>query len=1385
MASWVVGKGSGSHGKIARYGPVLLVAVFMVASFGAASTVSGATSHPAVGSAGPAPASAAPSSAPTVPLSGTPTHATASGFPSAPTALTPPSTSGVHLGNFKIPGPHPAAWGPSGIPPGAQGALNAIHPPSSGAVGTPKSNNWSGSLCQGIYPGGPNGQQYYVGDCYGHDEPSIMFYSTLPGSGGNVSWNVTLPTDRSPTQNQTDLYVAIWFGMALYDPHGLWHQCFLELQFYPDQTWYNPGPMFPSLTVNGAWIGEAVAWEINATTGFEDPCFVEPLFLNGVPGPAFLNMTQGDQIGVQMKGWAGSTIGEQIFINDTTNGQKSNVVMYNRGQAAPLDPVYSTVSSQDNLEWGLGGQYPVSFSYETGHTWSPSINSNQYGGCNPGLPGSSIPTPCGTFDPGSWANDTLTPWLIHPPVFTNAAQHQVGGAQVAFEQDFGGIAQVDGLSGLGSCYGNDGASWCSYPWYSYSCGAGAFEFGATDYPGVSADFGKYTQFHYRYQNSPQGIGYSIPTNFTTPTCGGPSANLTVATTGGAGTVNFLSHWWGSGSTVDGLALGSYSINAVAPAGQFFGSWSSSGGVAVADANTSWTSVTISGDGTLTANFVGAPVTATVTFDDVGGAGNISVTTYNFSFAPLLSIGPNGHTATLAAGIYTIQAYPPVGYNFTYWTVAGATITAPGSTVSNGYPITNLIVSGGVAATVTAHYVASPSLCPITIASFGPGTMTLAALTATGGYYLPGGYSTVNTSFGLLPVGGYTLTLSAPAGWFYYGLGYGFPGVDLTDWVGEGTSSVSIPLALENGSSAYTFIEVFFTEKITFNDNPAAGGMVLGPTGAELSSGTSISSPGPYPFPGYIVAQPATGYVFSDWTNSTALLPFSNNTNINTRFLTGASGTITANYVAASGSTSLAFTVVDPAGGTLTFNGAPVTNGTTNSSVATGGVYFASVTVNAGYTFVGFSGSGGTTAAPAPWNPGIEVTTSSAGTLTATFAPAHVGISYVASSAVTVTAQVNGATMTNDLRQLLVPGTVYPLSITAAGYGFEMWTASPSITIANPTAKTTTFSFTGAGTIYALVIPLPSGVTAAPNPTEVGVSTTLSATYAVPGPHVYSWSALPPGCTSSNSLALTCTPTTSGTYSPVISLTQDGFTFPSAPGSVVVDGPLSATVSVDKSTIDVGQTATLTGALTAGIAPDSESWTGLPGGCTSSNVLVLTCTPTASGSFTVDFTGTDTVGASASSTVTLTVNPAVTAALQLSAATITQGGAITFTVTAGGGSGTYTYAYAGLPTGCAGTGPTLTCNPSVSGTFTVTVTVTDSLGGSATATKALTVNAPTSSGGTFLGLPASEGYALLAGIIVLVVALIVAAALVSRRRKQQPPMESTPYAGSPPSGGGSS
>ena len=105
-------------------------------------------------------------------------------------------------------------------------------------------------------------QDYYhaFGTYVGHDEPSVLYYSNVPGAGNHNQWQVTLPKDPPPSVKpgrswSFQLTPAFWFGMAMCDTQSYPEQvstctpdsdsnitsslaqhpgtAFMELQFYP------------------------------------------------------------------------------------------------------------------------------------------------------------------------------------------------------------------------------------------------------------------------------------------------------------------------------------------------------------------------------------------------------------------------------------------------------------------------------------------------------------------------------------------------------------------------------------------------------------------------------------------------------------------------------------------------------------------------------------------------------------------------------------------------------------------------------------------------------------------------------------------------------------------------------------------------------------------------------------------------------------------------------------------------------------------------------------------------------------------------------------------------------------------------------------------------
>src|SRR5579884_886483 len=86
----------------------------------------------------------------------------------------------------------------------------------------------SGTLCTEVYD---SEQVFGEGVYVGHDEPSTLFYSNVPGSGNRMRYELTLPKDPSYSNPMTpgksynfELHPEFWFGMALCDT-----------QSYPEQ----------------------------------------------------------------------------------------------------------------------------------------------------------------------------------------------------------------------------------------------------------------------------------------------------------------------------------------------------------------------------------------------------------------------------------------------------------------------------------------------------------------------------------------------------------------------------------------------------------------------------------------------------------------------------------------------------------------------------------------------------------------------------------------------------------------------------------------------------------------------------------------------------------------------------------------------------------------------------------------------------------------------------------------------------------------------------------------------------------------------------------------------------------------------------------------------
>ena len=310
-----------------------------------------------------------------------------------------------------------------------------------------------------------------------------------------MTWNATLPQDRSTTANQSDLYAAAWFGLVVSDPAAWLGQCYVELQLYPDFNWSSP-----TTTVAGDWSGAIVGWQIDPASGNVDTCYYSQLYKHGVPSDGPFSMREGDTFSVTLRGYASDPAGENVSITDTNSTAVSTANLFNTTGNFPLNPAYPTNEFQNALLWTSGGQLPITFGFEIGREGNPGgVANSTFQGCTPGpfSPSRADPsTPCPSYDPLSWVNDTMTPWEIGTPTFFSGSQLS-SPSEVDFSSTVAGGSSILSSSNE-TCLNRVGSSYCTYPWFGYSCTSSTFTFGATDYASESNDFGQAAEDrHYR------------------------------------------------------------------------------------------------------------------------------------------------------------------------------------------------------------------------------------------------------------------------------------------------------------------------------------------------------------------------------------------------------------------------------------------------------------------------------------------------------------------------------------------------------------------------------------------------------------------------------------------------------------------------------------------------------------------------------------------------------------------------------------------------------------------------------------------------------------------------------------------------------------------------
>ena len=239
------------------------------------------------------------------------------------------------------------------------------------------------------------------------------------------------------------------------------------------------------------------------------------------------------------------------------------------------------------------------------------------------------------------------------------------------------------------------------------------------------------------------------------------------------------------------------------------------------------------------------------------------------------------------------------------------------------------------------------------------------------------------------------------------------------------------------------------------------------------------------------------------------------------------------------------------------------------------------------------------------------------------------------------------------------------------------------------------------------------VSISPHSTTITLGQSVLFTSTVSGgtpPYSYQWYLNGAPVSGATSASWTFTPTSAGSYTVYINVTDNvGVTVQSNTASVAVNPAISVSITPTSVVMDVGQSKTFTSSVSGGTQPYTYQWyldDNPVSGATSSS---WTFTPTSVGSYTVYLNVTDNAGATAqSNTVPVTVNPWPTVSITPTSVVMDMGQSVTFTSTVSGGTPPYTYQWYLNDVPVTGaTSPTWTFTPTSPGSYTVYVNVTDS------------------------------------------------------------------------------
>jgi hypothetical protein len=313
----------------------------------------------------------------------------------------------------------------------------------------------------------------YTQNCTGHDEPELFPVSSAPGSARDLTWTAVLPTGGR--SNVSDVGPTFWFGGTVTDPHSLFNQAFVELQFYPDSTvakCFADGSFSVNFTPNTFTACSPVFKLVpnnSKAGGFSEPTAFNAMLEDAATPGSPLIMHSGDTVTVHYFVTPAAD-GFHIVVSDLTSGHTSAAIILNSSSDGPLMPAFDTQQIGNSLGWGNVNDAPNSFVWEIGHA---SIFTGGDAFCVPGQ------TICDSYNADSWAG--LSPVQIKSVTFGDGSTAKT----------FGAVSDQGGKAEVAQTCTTYGGSFCIYPWYTL--GKSGFHYGV-DYPDTLKDFGQANQF---------------------------------------------------------------------------------------------------------------------------------------------------------------------------------------------------------------------------------------------------------------------------------------------------------------------------------------------------------------------------------------------------------------------------------------------------------------------------------------------------------------------------------------------------------------------------------------------------------------------------------------------------------------------------------------------------------------------------------------------------------------------------------------------------------------------------------------------------------------------------------------------------------------------------